>query len=85
MHKYLVNASIQIIPVIPGNRHPYEWVDEAIDIIRQSGIKYKVAPFSTELEGSYEEVSKLIDAVNEYLYSKGLNEWITQVQIQIRS
>ena len=28
---------------------------------------------------------KVIDSVNEYLYSKGCNEWISNVQIQIRS
>jgi len=28
---------------------------------------------------------KVINDVNEYLYSKGCNEWISNVQIQIRS
>ena len=84
MHQFIVNASIQIIPVVQ-DKHPYEWVDEAIVIIRQSGIKYEVGPFATVLEGTYTEVMAVIQAVNEYLYSRKCNEWITNLQIQIRS
>ena len=84
MHSYIVNASIQIFPVV-NDKHPYEWVDEAIEVIRQSGIKYNVGPFTTVLDGSYDEVMKVINDVNEYLYSKGCSEWISNLQIQIRS
>jgi uncharacterized protein (TIGR00106 family) len=84
MHNYIINASIQIVPVVL-DKHPYEWVDEAIAVIQTSGIKYEVGPFATIVEGKYDEVMKVIDAVNEYLYSKHCNEWIANVQIQIRS
>jgi uncharacterized protein (TIGR00106 family) len=84
MHSYLVNASIQILPIVK-DRHPYEWVDEAIEIIKRSGIKNDVGPFATVLEGTYEEVMKVINDVNEYLYSKGCSEWISNIQVQIRS
>lgn len=84
MHQYIINASIQIVPIVL-DRHPYEWVDEAIVIIQQSGVKYEVGPFATVLEGRYDEVMKVIDDVNEYLFKKGCNEWISNLQIQIRS
>lgn len=84
MHNYIINASLQIVPIVQ-NRHPYEWVDEAIAIIKQSGIKYEVGAFATTLEGNYNEVMKVINDVNEYLYSRGCSEWISNVQIQIRS
>jgi len=84
MHQYIVNASIQIIPIVK-DKHPYEWVDEAITIIQQSGIMYEVGPFATVLEGSYEAVMKVINEVNEYLYQKGCAEWISNIQLQIRS
>jgi uncharacterized protein (TIGR00106 family) len=84
MHQFIVNASIQILPVVQ-DKHPYEWVDEAISIIQKSGIKYEVGPFATVLEGSYAEVMGVIHAVNEYLYSRDCNEWITNVQLQVRS
>jgi uncharacterized protein (TIGR00106 family) len=84
MHNYIINASIQIVPIVQ-DKHPYEWVDEAIAIIQQSGIKNDVGPFATVLEGTYAEVMQVINEVNEYLYNKGCNEWISNIQIQIRS
>jgi uncharacterized protein (TIGR00106 family) len=84
MHSFIVNASIQIVPIVL-DKHPYEWVDEAIALIQQSGINYEVGPFATILEGNYDQVMKVINNVNEYLYAKGCSEWITNVQIQIRS
>ncbi|OQP63135.1 hypothetical protein A3860_24900 [Niastella vici] len=84
MHHYIINASIQIVPIVL-DRHPYQWVDDAIAIITNSGIKYEVTPFATILEGRYDEVMKVIHEVNEFLYQKGCAEWITNLQIQIRS
>ncbi len=84
MHSFIVNASIQILPVV-ADKHPYEWVDEAIDVIKRSRIRCEVGPFATVLEGTYEEVMKVIGQVNEYLYAKGCSEWITNLQVQIRS
>lgn len=84
MHAHIINASIQIVPVVQDT-HPYKWVDEAIAIIRQSGIKYEVGPFATVLEGTYDAVMNVIHEVNEYLYKRGCAEWIANLQIQIRS
>jgi uncharacterized protein (TIGR00106 family) len=84
MHNFIVNASIQILPIVQ-DKHPYEWVDEAIAIIQQSGIKHEVGPFTTILEGTYNEVMKVVNDVNEFLYSKSCNEWISSIQMQIRS
>jgi uncharacterized protein (TIGR00106 family) len=83
MHSFIVNASLQILPIV-NDKHPYLWVDEAIAIIRKSGIKYEVGPFATILVGKYEEVMEVVNNVNEYLYSKGCTEWIASVQIQLR-
>lgn len=84
MHQFIVNASIQVVPIVQ-DKHPYEWVDEAIAVIQQSGIKYEVGPFATVIEGTYAEVMAVINSVNEYLYSRECNEWIANVQIQLRS
>ena len=84
MHSYIINASIQIVPIVL-DKHPYLWVDDAIAIIQQSGIKYEVTPFATILEGRYDEVMKVIHDVNEFLYQKGCVEWIANLQIQVRS
>jgi uncharacterized protein (TIGR00106 family) len=84
MHNFQINAAIQIVPIVT-DKHPYEWVDEAIGIIQTSGIKHEVGPFATIIEGTYEEVLGVINQVNEFLFRKGCAEWITNLQIQVRS
>lgn len=84
MHQHTINASLQIIPIVL-DKHPYQWVDEAIAVIQKSKIKYEVGPFATVIEGSYNEVLMVINSINEYLQQKGCAEWILNVQIQIRA
>jgi uncharacterized protein YqgV (UPF0045/DUF77 family) len=84
MHNYTVNANLQILP-LGMNRHPYVWVDEAIGVIQKSGIEFEVNAFGTVLTGTYDQVMKVINAVNEYLYIDGCEEWIVNSQIQIRN
>ena len=71
MHQHIINASIQIVPIVQ-DRHPYEWVDDAIEIIKSSGIKYEVGPFATVVEGTYDDVMSVINNVNDYLLEKQL-------------
>ena len=84
MHSFIVNASIQIVPIVQ-DRHPYEWVDEAINVIKRSGIKYEVGPFATVIEGTYNEVWNVIHSINEYLVERKCAEWISNIQLQIKS
>jgi uncharacterized protein (TIGR00106 family) len=84
MHAYTICASIQILP-LATELHPYQWVNEAIAVIKASGIHYQVNAFDTVLEGTYREVMQVIEQVNDQLCSQGCEEWITHLQIQIRS
>ncbi len=54
-------------------------------MIQASGIKHEVGPFATVIEGTYADVMQVIQDVNEHLHRKGCAEWITNLQIQIRS
>lgn len=84
MHQFIVNATIQLVPIVQ-DKHPYSWIDEAIEIIQQSGIHYQIGPFATVVEGKYDEVMAVVHSINEHLYKRNCTEWITNVQIQIRS
>lgn len=83
MHQHIINASLQVVPIVQ-DKHPYTWVDEAIAIIQQSNLKYEIGPFATVVEGRYEEVMELIHNINHYLQSEGCAEWILNVQLQMR-
>ncbi len=84
MHQYIVNASIQIVPIVQ-DRHPYEWVNEEIDIIKQSGIQAQIGPFATVMEGRYDDVMNVTHAVNQHLLQRKCQEWIVNVQLQVSS
>src|SRR6185369_1000614 len=84
MHQHIINASLQILPVVQ-DRHPYEWVDEAIAVIQRSSVKYEVGPFATVVEGTYSEVLTVINSINDHLQQSGCAEWILNAQIQIRA
>lgn len=84
-HTHLISASLQLVPIVAGDKHPYQWIDEVIDLIKASGLKYAVGPFSTSVESDYKSVIKLIDSINSFLVDQKCDEWVLQVQYQIRS
>lgn len=85
MHSHLVNAAIQIVPIVQ-DKHPYKWIDEVIEkIIQPSGLFYEVGAFATTVEGRYEEIMKLVNNINEYLITSNCNEWICNIQLQLRA
>jgi len=57
--KHKINASLQIIP-IGKDIDPYAVVDCVIDRIRETGIKYRVCPMETVLEGEFDEIIRII-------------------------
>ena len=84
-HSYIVSASLQLVPIIPGAKHPYEWIDEVIAIIKASGLQYEVGAFSTSVESDYKSVMRLINNINSFLFAQNCPEWVLQVQLQLRS
>jgi uncharacterized protein YqgV (UPF0045/DUF77 family) len=84
MNNNISNASIQLIPIVQ-DRHPYEWVDEVIDLISRNGVKYTVGPFGTAIEGTYAEIKALIEDINQYLQERNCAEWVLNVQWHMRA
>lgn len=84
-HTHIISASLQLVPMMAGDKHPYHWIDEVIDLIRASGVNYSVGPFSTSVEADYKTVTRLIDTINSFLVDRKCDEWVLQVQFQIRS
>jgi len=78
-----VNIAVQVLPQskVKGS---YELVDDAIDVIRNSGLKYQVCPFETVLEGPYDEIMKVIEEVQQACFNNGAEELIVNIKIQNR-
>jgi uncharacterized protein YqgV (UPF0045/DUF77 family) len=53
-----ISAQIQFIPLHSDS--PMDRVDEAIDIIQASGVRYSVGPFGTSVEGEQGVINELV-------------------------
>lgn len=81
--KNSINVAIQVLPR-SGSIGTYELVDVAIDLIQKSGLKYRVCPFETVVEGYYDDVMNLVKAIHEAVYAAGAEEMIMNMKIQTR-
>lgn len=79
----LINLAIQVLPR-SATKGTYELVDIAIELIQNSGLKYRVCPFETVIEGHYDEVMALVKSIQEAVYANGADEMITNIKIQTR-
>ena len=77
----IVNIALQVLPT-SKTIHPYALVDKAIEVIANSGIRYKVCPFETVMEGTYEDIMKIIKQVQEACYEAGADSLMTYIKIQ---
>ena len=76
-----VNLALQILPT-SKTIHPYLIVDKAIEVIAVSGLRYKVTPFETVMEGSYEEIMNVVKLAQEACYKAGADSLMTYIKIQ---
>ena len=74
-------VSIQIIPKLENSRESYSYVDAAIAVIEEAGIKYQVNPLETTMEGELPKLLDVVQAMNEKMISMGAINVISQVKI----
>jgi len=79
MHK--VNISLQLLPW-SATKHPYDIVDKAIEVIRNSGLKYRVTPFETVMEGDYDKIMEVIRTIQEESFKAGAENLLSFIKIQ---
>jgi uncharacterized protein (TIGR00106 family) len=73
--------SIQVIPKTPNCENSYPYVDRAIEVIQQSGLKYQVNPLDTTMEGELEELLEVVRKMHEVLVEAGSPSIISQIKI----
>ncbi|WP_144463086.1 MTH1187 family thiamine-binding protein [Siminovitchia fortis] len=74
-------VSIQIIPKTKNGEDVIPYVDEAIKVIREAGIKHEVHPLETTMEGEFSELMEVIRRMNERMIEIGSSNVISQVKI----
>ena len=81
MKKNKINMALQVLPQAEG-KESYDLVDSAILVIKKSGLKYKVCPFETVIEGTFDELMALVKQVHEILEENGTQKLMTYIKIQ---
>jgi uncharacterized protein YqgV (UPF0045/DUF77 family) len=76
-----INVALQVLPV-SSKKDSYDLVDIAIAEIEKSGLKYKVCPFETVIEGTFDEIMPLVRRVHELLYASGAEKMMCYIKIQ---
>ena len=81
--KNQVNIAVQVLPKskIKGT---YELVDDAIKVIHDSGLKYRVCPFETVIEGPYDEIMNVVKKLQQECFNSGADELLVYLKIQNR-
>jgi uncharacterized protein YqgV (UPF0045/DUF77 family) len=75
-----INAAIQLLP-IGATANKYELIDNAIALISASGLKFKVCPFETVVEGAPEKVYALIRQIQDSTLQNGCSELLINIKI----
>lgn len=78
-----VNIAVQVLPK-SKSKETYDLVDDAIQVIGQSGLKYRVCPFETVIEGPYHEIMQVVEKLQEVCFEKGADELLVYLKIQNR-
>lgn len=81
MHQHTVNLALQIVPQVASDK-VYAVVDEAIAVIQASGVKYRVCPFETVMEGRYDELMDIVKRAQEVCFKAGAGQLLVYVKIQ---
>lgn len=73
--------SIQIIPRPPGNDDVIPLVDRAIALIADSGVKFRVGPLETTMEGELGHLLEIVRKLSDEMIELGCPSVISQVKI----
>ncbi len=73
--------SIQIIPKTKNGENVIPYVDEAIKVIQDAGVKHEVHPLETTMEGEFSELMEVIRKMNDRMIEIGSSNVISQVKI----
>jgi uncharacterized protein YqgV (UPF0045/DUF77 family) len=73
--------SIQIIPKTKNNEEVIPYVDAAIAVIDRSGVKYRVAPLETTMEGELDVLLNIVKEMNDEMIKIGSPSVLSQIKI----
>jgi uncharacterized protein (TIGR00106 family) len=76
----VVNVSFQVIPAVPL-QDIYPVVDQAIEVVARSGVKYEVGPMETTMEGELDQLLEIVKAAQQACVEAGAGRVLTIIKI----
>ncbi len=77
-------AEVSIVPIGTAKTSVSEYVSEAVSILKDSGMKYKLTPMGTILEGDIKDVMEIIARMHETPFEKNAKRVYTTIKIDDR-
>lgn len=75
--------SIQILPKTKDGEDSIPYVDRAIEIIKESGVSYRVGPLETTMEGEFDELLAIVKKMNEAMFEIGSPSVMSQIKLLV--
>ena len=80
--KHQVHVAIQIVPISKG--HPYPIIDKAIDVIKNSGVDYRVGAMETVMQGDYKMLMDVAQKAQEICLQSGADEVVVTMKVHAK-
>jgi uncharacterized protein (TIGR00106 family) len=80
----LCNVSLQVLPGVP-EECLYQVVDQVIELIQESGVKYVVGPMETTMEGELHQLLGIVEKAQEVCFESGAARVVSVVKIDCKA
>jgi uncharacterized protein (TIGR00106 family) len=77
-------VEVSVVPIGTAKTSVSEYVAGAVTIIKDSGMKYKLTPMGTIIEGDLKEVLSVIEKMHETPFQKNAERVYTTIKIDDR-
>ena len=80
--KHQVHVAIQIVPI--STHHPYPIIDKAIDVIKSSGVDYRVGAMETVMQGPYDKLMEVVEKAQNVCLNGGADEIVVTLKVHAK-
>jgi uncharacterized protein YqgV (UPF0045/DUF77 family) len=75
--------SIQILPKVNAGEEVIPYVDRAIEIIKATGVPYRVGPLETTMEGDLDHLLDIVKQMNAAMFEMGSPSVMSQIKLVV--
>lgn len=80
----ICNLSLQIVPLVEEEKL-YPIVDQVIELIAASGVKHRVGPMETTMEGELEQLLEIVKQAQQVCTNSGADRILSVIKIDYSS